>query len=52
MGLAKLKHKLSITEYLKGEESSEIRHEYIYGEVYLMAGASVSHNRIVTNIGY
>src|SRR5262249_22943537 len=37
---------------LKGEDLSATRHEYIYGEVYAMAGASVAHNRIVTNIGY
>lgn len=52
MGLAKLKTKLSIEDYLKGENSSDMRHEYIYGEVYAMAGASVTHNRIINNIGF
>lgn len=52
MGLAKLKHTITIAEYIEGEELSEIRHEYIYGEVYAMAGASTTHNRIVTNIGF
>ncbi len=52
MGLAKTKLIVGIDEYIEGEELSEIRYEYIYGEVYAMAGASTKHNRIVTNIGY
>lgn len=50
MGLAKLKTKISIEEYLEGEEVSEIRYEYIDGEVYAMAGVSQSHSRITGNI--
>jgi len=50
MGLAKLKTKLGVEDYLKGELSSDIRHEYIYGEVYAMAGASAAHNIISGNI--
>jgi Uma2 family endonuclease len=52
MGLAKLKTKLRLEDLLQGELSSGIRHEYIYGEVYPMAGASVTHNRIINNIGF
>jgi Uma2 family endonuclease len=50
MGLAKLKHHIGITEYIEGEELSETRHEYIYGEVYAMAGTSDKHNRIAGNL--
>lgn len=50
--MAKIKTHIEIADYIEGEEISEIRHEYIYGEVYAMAGASTMHNRIVTNIGY
>jgi Uma2 family endonuclease len=50
MGLALLKTKISIKDYLKGENDGEIRHEYIYGEVFAMAGASDKHNRISLNI--
>ena len=50
MGLAKLKTKISVEEYLKGEEISPTKHEYIYGEVYAMAGTSDNHNRIVNNL--
>ena len=37
-------------EYLEGERRSEIRHEYVEGHVYAMAGASDDHNRITRNI--
>lgn len=50
MGLAKTKRIVGIDEYIEGEELSEIRYEYIYGEVYAMAGASDTHNVIVGNI--
>src|SRR5438552_478647 len=41
---------LSVEEYLEGERFSEIRHEYVGGYVYAMAGASDDHNRISGNI--
>ena len=41
---------LSEAEYLEGEKISEIKHEYIEGEVYAMAGASRNHNRISANL--
>ena len=50
MGLPKLKPKISVEDYLKGEKNSPIRHEYVYGEVYAMAGTSDNHNRIVRNL--
>ena len=37
-------------EYLDGEKISEVRHEYIDGEVYAMAGSSRRHNRIAGNL--
>jgi Uma2 family endonuclease len=37
---------LSPAEYLAGELKSELRHEYLSGRVYGMAGASVNHNHI------
>jgi Uma2 family endonuclease len=40
----------TIGEYFAIEESSEIKHEYYEGEIFAMAGASVSHNRIVGNV--
>ena len=41
---------LSVEEYLEGERISEVRHEYIAGEVFAMAGASEAHNRIAGNL--
>lgn len=37
-------------EYLEGERVSEMRHEFVDGYVYAMAGASAEHNRITANI--
>jgi len=41
---------ISSEEYLEGEKIAEIRHEYVDGYVYAMAGASDDHNRIVLNL--
>lgn len=41
---------ISETEYLDGEHISDIKHEYIDGEVYAMSGASANHNRIAGNL--
>ena len=37
-------------EYLEGEKLSEVRHEYLGGLVYAMAGASIVHNDLSQNI--
>ena len=37
-------------DYLAAEEVSEVRHEYLAGAVYAMAGASRPHNRIASNL--
>lgn len=51
MGLAKQKPKsYTPVEYLEFERNSEIRHEFIDGEIFEMAGANKRHNRISTNI--
>ncbi|MBD0370012.1 MAG: Uma2 family endonuclease [Pyrinomonadaceae bacterium] len=41
---------ISVAEYLAGERESDVRHEYVEGEVYALAGASDRHNRIALNI--
>jgi Uma2 family endonuclease len=50
MGVRKLKTKISVEDYLEGEKISPIRHEFVEGEVYAMAGASDSHNLIVGDL--
>jgi len=53
MSLAHItENKISVDEYLEGEILSEIKHEYIDGEVYAMAGASTKHNLISSNTLY
>ncbi|MFK7820734.1 MAG: Uma2 family endonuclease [Planctomycetaceae bacterium] len=41
---------VTVAEYLKGEDRSEVKHEYIAGYVYAMVGAKNSHNIIATNV--
>ena len=41
---------ISPDEYLDGERSADVRHEYVDGRAYAMAGASDDHNRITRNI--
>ena len=42
--------KYTVSEYLKMEERSEIRHEYYDGEIFAMAGTTMNHNRIVGRV--
>lgn len=37
---------MTVEEYLEFEKNSEVRHEYIDGVIYAMAGESKRHNRI------
>ncbi len=50
MSLLKNPRLLSLQEYVEGELYSEIRHEYVAGQVYAMAGAGERHNRIAGNL--
>lgn len=51
MGLALKKPKLyTPAEYLEFERESEVRHEYLDGEIFEMAWATRNHSRISTNI--
>lgn len=44
------KNYISPEDYLVGEETSPIKHEYIDGQVYAMAGASDAHVTIAGNL--
>ena len=41
---------ITISDYLAGELVSPVKHEYLGGVVYAMAGASNRHNAIASNI--
>lgn len=41
---------VSVEEYLKAEDLSEVKHEYYAGEIFAMAGGSFPHNQITANI--
>ncbi|MTW20263.1 Uma2 family endonuclease [Allochromatium palmeri] len=42
--------RLSLEEYLAGEEIADVKHEYIAGEVFAMAGATEEHVTISGNV--
>ena len=48
--LEKIATLVTVEEYLEGERKSEVRHEYVAGDIYAMAGASRTHNIIALNI--
>ena len=43
-------YRVSVEEYLEGERDAPNKHEYVYGEVFFLAGASDMHNAIAGNI--
>jgi len=47
---AKYYPKMSPAEYLEWERRQEYKNEYYSGEIVAMSGASISHNRIQTNL--
>lgn len=50
MGLAVPVLKLTVAEYLESEKAGAVRHEYLAGQVYAMAGASATHNLLAGNL--
>ncbi|HET6881179.1 MAG TPA: Uma2 family endonuclease [Pirellulales bacterium] len=49
MSTAKKLHLVSVDDYLAGELTSPVKHEYLGGVVYAMGGARNAHNIIATN---
>lgn len=49
MALAIARDRISRDEYLQGELGSEIRHEYVAGNVYAMSGGTLNHQRVAGN---
>jgi Uma2 family endonuclease len=42
---------MSVEEYFRFDERSPIRHEYLFGELYAMSGATARHITITMNVG-
>ena len=49
MSLAIADKRISRDEYLQSELASEIRHEYVAGNVYAMSGGTLNHQRVAGN---
>lgn len=43
---------MTVEDYLRFEESSAVRHEFVEGQLYALAGASARHNDIVLNLTF
>ncbi len=41
---------MTVAEYLASELSAQVRHEYVAGQVFAMAGGNLRHNRIALNL--
>lgn len=50
MAIPKQLSYITTEEYIEGERLSEVRHEYVDGAIYSMAGESRRHNRIALNL--
>ena len=50
MDAAKSWYRVSVEEYLEGERDAPTKHEYVYGEVFALAGTSDVHNTVTLNL--
>ena len=41
---------VAVEDYLEGERDAPVRHEYVHGEVFAMAGGSNVHNTVTLNL--
>jgi Uma2 family endonuclease len=41
---------MTVEEYLRLDESSPLKHEFVAGEIYAMSGVTLRHNRIARNV--
>lgn len=43
---------MTVAEYLEMEKTSEVKHEYLDGNIYAMSGASKRHNIVCNNLNH
>jgi len=48
--IAEPHHRMSYAEYLALEGSSDVKHEYLRGQAWAMAGGSIEHGRLQANV--
>lgn len=46
---ARLITEITVDEYLEAEEEAEVRHEYVYGEIFALADENITHSLIGAN---
>ena len=49
MSTVRITKPISVEDYLEGELVSSVKHEYVAGAVFAMAGGTNAHNRIASN---
>ncbi len=52
MSQPQAQYDITEAEYLALEKNAPVRHEYVDGQRYAMAGAADKHNRVAMNIGF
>ena len=50
MSSAERLNPITVEDYLEGERLARIKHEFVAGKVYAMAGGTYAHNLIATNV--
>lgn len=50
MGALKLLEGISVEAYLEAEKIAPVKHEFVHGRVFALAGTSDTHNRISINL--
>lgn len=47
MSVPAMKLTFSVEDYLSAEETSQIKHEYVNGQIHAMGGRTLAHNQTV-----
>jgi Uma2 family endonuclease len=50
MGLPEERTRISLEDYLSGEKSSAVRHEFVEGQIYAKTGGRANHNQLTLSL--